>query len=125
MAALGDDGHGYVLADLSLSGSPATWAGQAIAGYHKYRANLIVAEAEPRRRHGHYRPSATQDKMVADEESLGQSREICACGAGVRALRKGAGASRWDVCRAGRPTLQLGAWGRLASPNVRMRWCGP
>ena len=45
VAALGDDGHGYVLEDLSLSGSPATWAGQAIAGYHKYRANLIVAEA--------------------------------------------------------------------------------
>ena len=34
-----------VLEDLSVSGSPATWAGQAIAGYHKYRANLIVAEA--------------------------------------------------------------------------------
>ena len=52
VAALGDDGHGYVLEDLSLSGSPATWAGQAIAGYHKYHANLIVAEAQPRGRHG-------------------------------------------------------------------------
>jgi phage terminase large subunit-like protein len=45
VAGLGDDGHGYVLADLSINGSPATWAGQAIAGYHKYKANVIVAEA--------------------------------------------------------------------------------
>ena len=45
VVGLGDDGHGYVLEDLSLSGSPATWANQALAGYHKYRANLIVAEA--------------------------------------------------------------------------------
>src|SRR5215471_8566906 len=45
VAGLGDDGHGYVLEDLSISGSPATWAGQAITGYHKYKANVIVAEA--------------------------------------------------------------------------------
>ena len=45
VAGLGDDGHGYVLEDVSLSGSPATWAGQAIAAYYKYNANLIVAEA--------------------------------------------------------------------------------
>jgi phage terminase large subunit-like protein len=45
VAGLGDDNHGYVLDDLSISGSPATWAGQAITGYHKYTANLIVVEA--------------------------------------------------------------------------------
>jgi phage terminase large subunit-like protein len=44
VAGLGDDGHGYILEDLSISGSPATWAGQAIAGYYKYRANLLVVE---------------------------------------------------------------------------------
>lgn len=43
-AGLGEDGHGYVLEDLSISGSPATWARQAVAGYHKLRANAIVAE---------------------------------------------------------------------------------
>lgn len=42
---LGEDAHGYVLDDLSLSGSPDTWAGQAIAAYHKYGANLLVAES--------------------------------------------------------------------------------
>jgi phage terminase large subunit-like protein len=42
---LGEDGHGYVLEDLSISGSPDTWAGQAVAGYHKLRANLVVAES--------------------------------------------------------------------------------
>lgn len=43
-AGLGEDGHGYVLEDLSISGSPATWARQAVAGYHKLHANAIVAE---------------------------------------------------------------------------------
>ena len=64
VAALGDDAHAYVLEDLSLSGSPATWAGQAIAGYHKYKANLIVAE----RNHGGAmveQTLATQDATVA------------------------------------------------------------
>jgi phage terminase large subunit-like protein len=45
VAGVGADGQGYVLEDLSISGSPATWAQQAIAGYHKYRANVIVAES--------------------------------------------------------------------------------
>ena len=67
VAALGDDGHGYVLEDLSLSGSPATWAGQAIAGYHKYKANLIVAEAN----HGGdmvLTTIATQDSTAATKK---------------------------------------------------------
>ena len=64
VAGLGDDGHGYVLEDLSITGSPATWAGQAIAGYYKYKANLIVAEAN----HGGdmvITTIATQDDTVA------------------------------------------------------------
>ena len=80
VAGLGDDGHGYVLEDLSISGSPATWAGQAITGYHKYKANLIVAEAN----HGGdmvITTIATQDAQSGDEESLGESGQICARGA--------------------------------------------
>lgn len=34
----------YVLEDMSMVGTPDQWARQAIAGYHKYRANMIVAE---------------------------------------------------------------------------------
>ena len=67
VAGLGDDGHGYVLEDLSISGSPATWAGQAIAGYYKYKANLIVAEAN----HGGdmvITTLATQDAKVATKK---------------------------------------------------------
>ena len=67
VAGLGDDGHGYVLEDLSIRGSPATWAGQAIAGYHKYKANLIVAEAN----HGGdmvITTIATQDAKVATKK---------------------------------------------------------
>lgn len=36
--------HGYILEDASISGSPETWASQAIAMYHKYEADRIVAE---------------------------------------------------------------------------------
>lgn len=48
VVAKGEDGHGYVLEDLSIRGAPDTWAHQAIAAYHKYRADAIIAE----RNHG-------------------------------------------------------------------------
>jgi len=44
VAGLGEDGHGYVFDDLSISGSPATWGGQVVTGYHKHRANTVAAE---------------------------------------------------------------------------------
>ena len=34
----------YTLADDSIQGSPQTWAKAAVTAYHKYKANLIVAE---------------------------------------------------------------------------------
>jgi phage terminase large subunit-like protein len=34
----------YTLADDSVQGSPQTWATAAVTAYHKYKANLIVAE---------------------------------------------------------------------------------
>lgn len=45
VAGLGDDGHGYVLDDLSLRGTPDEWGREAVAGYYKLRADRIVAEA--------------------------------------------------------------------------------
>lgn len=45
VAALGTDGHGYVLADLSGKYSPAGWAARAVAAYHEWQADRIVAEA--------------------------------------------------------------------------------
>lgn len=48
VAGLGEDGHGYVLEDLSISGAPLTWAQQAVAGYHRHHANRLVVE----RNHG-------------------------------------------------------------------------
>lgn len=38
-------GHGYVLADGSLRASPMAWAGAAVALYHAWRADRIVAES--------------------------------------------------------------------------------
>lgn len=44
VAALGVDGHGYVLEDASLSASPLTWANRSIAMMEKWRADRLVGE---------------------------------------------------------------------------------
>lgn len=44
VAGEGDDGRGYVLADYSTSGTPEKWARRAVAAYHEFAADLIVAE---------------------------------------------------------------------------------
>jgi hypothetical protein len=41
---LGEDGHGYVLEDATLLAGPSTWARRAVACYHKWKADCIVAE---------------------------------------------------------------------------------
>ncbi|MBM4438691.1 MAG: DNA-packaging protein, partial [Actinobacteria bacterium] len=38
-------GHGYLLDDLSLRGTPDEWASAALAAYHRLKADVIVAEA--------------------------------------------------------------------------------
>lgn len=44
VAGIGRDGHGYILEDATVSGSPDTWAKAAITAYHKYKADRIIAE---------------------------------------------------------------------------------
>ena len=44
VVGLGKDGHLYVLADLSMKGSPGQWVDTVLAAYRRYGANLIVAE---------------------------------------------------------------------------------
>lgn len=44
VAALGEDGHGYVIDDLSGRYSPVEWARRAIEAYKAHRADRIVAE---------------------------------------------------------------------------------
>lgn len=44
VAALGADGHGYVLDDLSGRYAPGDWARRAVAAYHAKSADRIVAE---------------------------------------------------------------------------------
>lgn len=43
-ACKGQDGHGYVLEDLSVREGPATWARIAVTAYHRLKADCIVAE---------------------------------------------------------------------------------
>ncbi len=45
VVARGKDGKGYVLADRSLRATPARWAAAAVAVYHEFKADRIVAEA--------------------------------------------------------------------------------
>lgn len=44
VAGLDDAGHGYVLEDLTIKGSPERWAGVAVAAYHRWKADAVVAE---------------------------------------------------------------------------------
>lgn len=44
IAHVGDRIEGYILADMTLSGSPEKWASAAVAGYHNFKADRIVAE---------------------------------------------------------------------------------
>lgn len=44
VAGVGVDGFGYVLADRSCCLSPDGWARRAVAAYHEFRADRIVAE---------------------------------------------------------------------------------
>lgn len=44
VVGLGQDKHGYVLADLTLSASPMEWAKVAVNAYHDFKADRIVAE---------------------------------------------------------------------------------
>lgn len=44
VCALGEDGRGYVLDDLSTVGTPQQWAARAVAAYDMYEADCIVAE---------------------------------------------------------------------------------
>jgi phage terminase large subunit-like protein len=44
VAAKGDDGHAYVLADRSLRDAPAVWGRAAVQAFHEFDADLIIAE---------------------------------------------------------------------------------
>lgn len=44
VVGVGEDGHGYVLEDLSCRVSPDAWARRAVDAYHRHRADRIVAE---------------------------------------------------------------------------------
>ncbi len=44
ITAIGEDGRGYVLGDLSSQGSPKDWGAKAIAAYDLHEADAIVAE---------------------------------------------------------------------------------
>ena len=44
VAAKGDDGHAYVLADRSLRDAPAVWGRAAVTAFHEFAADRIIAE---------------------------------------------------------------------------------
>lgn len=44
VAGVGVDGRGYILADRSCKLSPAGWGARAVAAYHEFKADRIVAE---------------------------------------------------------------------------------
>jgi len=45
IAKVGEEQHGYILADLTVKGSPDKWASAAVTGYHGHGADRIVGES--------------------------------------------------------------------------------
>ena len=45
VAGVAEDGHGYILEDRTLRGSPNEWGLAAVSAYHLHQADRIVAEA--------------------------------------------------------------------------------
>ena len=44
VCALGTDGNGYVLEDLTLLAGPAKWGGVVASAYNRHKADRVVAE---------------------------------------------------------------------------------
>ena len=44
VVGLGDDGHGYVLADYSMRGSPDEWAREVVRAFKQHKADRVVVE---------------------------------------------------------------------------------
>lgn len=44
VAGLGSDSHGYILADITMKGTPEQWANIVVNAYHKYKADRIIGE---------------------------------------------------------------------------------
>ena len=44
VASINGNLHGYVLADITLKGSPDQWARAAVSGYHTFKADRVVGE---------------------------------------------------------------------------------
>ena len=44
VAGIDQSGHGYVIDDMSMVGTPSEWGAQAVAAYFKHDADLIVCE---------------------------------------------------------------------------------
>jgi phage terminase large subunit-like protein len=44
VCAVGEDGRGYLIDDVSLKGAPRQWANRAIAAYDRYAADAIIVE---------------------------------------------------------------------------------
>lgn len=44
IAGVGQDGHGYVLSDVTMKGSPAAWGELVVKAFDRYEADRVVAE---------------------------------------------------------------------------------
>jgi len=45
VAGKGSDGHGYILDDRTIQGSPSAWAHEAVSAFHRHSADRLVAES--------------------------------------------------------------------------------
>ncbi|MBB4196410.1 phage terminase large subunit-like protein [Rhodoblastus sphagnicola] len=84
VAGLGQDGNGYVLEDRSGRYTPTQWAREAVAAYHKHRADRIIAETNRRRAGRKHRPRHRSERLLQVRSCL--ARENRARGTRERPL---------------------------------------
>lgn len=94
VAGLGKDGHGYILDDVSLAGTPGAWGSAVVLAYDKYRGDRIAAEVN----NGGEMVISTVETAARDQ--------------GIRVATKKLHASRGKVTRA-EPVAALYEQGRI------------
>jgi phage terminase large subunit-like protein len=116
VAGQGEDGHGYVLEDATVRGTPAQWATAAIAAYRRHQADRIVGEVNNGGDMVGY-TLATIDPRVPFGAVWASRGQVHPRRTGVSAVRPAVVPSRRGLPRARGAADDVGPRGALAGPD--------
>ena len=76
VAGIARDKHVYILDDMTVGGSPADWAKQVVAAYHKYDADKIIGEVNNGGDMVEYTVKSIDDKVAFEQVRASRGKEI-------------------------------------------------